>query len=315
MSTVQLPDTDESLNQQTSLSVAELFINARKAQGYSIEDIARHLRVARSYIEAIESNSISGLPSRVYTLGFIRSYANFLNQDSAYFVKRFKEEVLGDPVNVSSLSFPTTLTLDSSPQKNILWLSSGILVIILSLGFWHWGPHSKPETNLEKKFTVDPLKENLALELSKEDPPSSSSDFSLHSANNIEQPSENTKQEELPSSLSQPTLTSPAAPAQVSLPFPSVENSSAPLKLIFSETCWLRIENGAGQVVIEKTFQEGDQYTISSQNHYILHTGNAGAIEISSSLMPEAKILGKKGQVIQNLSLDSQALSAYLNQQ
>ena len=53
-----------------SPSIISYLIECRNEKGYTVEDVATHLRIGRNYIEAIESNDVSRFPERVYVLGF-----------------------------------------------------------------------------------------------------------------------------------------------------------------------------------------------------------------------------------------------------
>ena len=56
---------------------------ARVAQGLSLEDIARQLKLSVAQIKSIEADDHSRLPSPVFVRGFIRTYARVLKLDIA----------------------------------------------------------------------------------------------------------------------------------------------------------------------------------------------------------------------------------------
>jgi len=55
-----------------------VLMQAREAQGFSVEDINTRLKIPMHDIIAIEANDITALPASTYTRGYIRSYAKFL---------------------------------------------------------------------------------------------------------------------------------------------------------------------------------------------------------------------------------------------
>ena len=71
-------------------SVFERFQKEREKLGLSLQDVADVLRISTSHLEAIESGRLQDLPKRVYSLGFIRNYANYLNIDHAEAVHEYK---------------------------------------------------------------------------------------------------------------------------------------------------------------------------------------------------------------------------------
>jgi len=55
-----------------------VLMQAREAQGFSVEDINTRLKIPKHDIIAIEASDIAALPASTYTRGYIRSYAKFL---------------------------------------------------------------------------------------------------------------------------------------------------------------------------------------------------------------------------------------------
>ncbi len=67
---------------------------ARVAQGYEISEVASTLRIRPEYLESLEEGDHARLPGRVYAIGFVRTYSNFLGLDSAVAIERFKAEAV-----------------------------------------------------------------------------------------------------------------------------------------------------------------------------------------------------------------------------
>ena len=65
---------------------------ARKRKKFTLEKTEEATRVRIKYLQAIENDDWRKFPSRVYVLGFVRRYAEFLNLDSAKILKEFKDE-------------------------------------------------------------------------------------------------------------------------------------------------------------------------------------------------------------------------------
>ena len=66
---------------------------ARKASGRSLEDMSAVTRVHVRYLRALEQNDTSILPSRVFSIGYVRAYAGALGLDEQLAVERFKRDV------------------------------------------------------------------------------------------------------------------------------------------------------------------------------------------------------------------------------
>lgn len=66
---------------------------ARQASGRSLEDMSAITRVHVRYLRALEQNDTSVLPSRVFSIGYVRAYAGALGVDEQLAVERFKRDV------------------------------------------------------------------------------------------------------------------------------------------------------------------------------------------------------------------------------
>jgi cytoskeletal protein RodZ len=60
----------------------ELLKKRREDLGLSVQEIAEALKIRKEYLAAIEEDTFEKLPVPVYTLGYIRAYAKYLDVDS-----------------------------------------------------------------------------------------------------------------------------------------------------------------------------------------------------------------------------------------
>lgn len=72
--------------------VGGILKQARLRQGKKLPDIAQSLCIRKSYLEAIEDSRYDAIPEPPYGLGFIRSYADYLGEDSAKIARMYKAE-------------------------------------------------------------------------------------------------------------------------------------------------------------------------------------------------------------------------------
>ena len=89
----------------TDMPVGEILRRTRLHYGQSIEEIEAALRIRACQIEAIESGDLKKLPGKVYALGFVRSYAEYLGLDGDKMVKLFKTQAIGNAPE-AELHFP-----------------------------------------------------------------------------------------------------------------------------------------------------------------------------------------------------------------
>jgi cytoskeletal protein RodZ len=58
-------------------TVGQILQNRRIEKKLSIEDVEKLTKIRRKFVQAIESDSFTSIPSQTYTKGFIKNYAQF----------------------------------------------------------------------------------------------------------------------------------------------------------------------------------------------------------------------------------------------
>ncbi len=71
-------------------SIGAKLQGTRESKGYSIEQVARETHIAKRFIEAMEAEDFDSFPGEPYLLGFLRTYANFLDLDGNELVTLYK---------------------------------------------------------------------------------------------------------------------------------------------------------------------------------------------------------------------------------
>jgi len=62
----------------------------RIADGISLVDVSKSLRIRKSYIKNIEEGAVDNMPFEAYLIGYIRHYADFLNLDADSYIQQIK---------------------------------------------------------------------------------------------------------------------------------------------------------------------------------------------------------------------------------
>lgn len=141
---------------------------ARRKKKITLEDAEEKTKVRSKYLKAIEADNWNEFPSRVYLLGFIRRYADFLNLNSKEILEEFKFEFgqfRDRPI------FKPNRTLNKNFWDNIIITprmvigTLAVLLVTLIIGYTSYlvGKYSIPPTleitapenkNLNQKDTV-----------------------------------------------------------------------------------------------------------------------------------------------------------------
>lgn len=64
----------------------------REASGYSLSEAAGKTHIKETHLSALESLDTAQLPPRAYAIGFVKTYAEFLELDPGDIVDRFKQD-------------------------------------------------------------------------------------------------------------------------------------------------------------------------------------------------------------------------------
>lgn len=104
----------------------------RQDKGLTLPEVAERTRVRRSYLEAIEEMRLDALPSRPFTIGYIRAYATALGVDPDLATERFKSD---EPVLEETLRPPVGLVDEKDPRVAAFLI--GALVIIVAIVLWN----------------------------------------------------------------------------------------------------------------------------------------------------------------------------------
>ena len=240
----------------------------RERQNLSIEDIEQGTSIRALYIEAIENGEYDKLPGNVYTKGFIKNYAKFLELDADAMVKEF----MADIAELSAT--PQTPATEETPEKKpepkpvkqekkplgysiqeknrsksgMLIIAAVVLIAAIAGGAWSWlsssgGEVAKVDTPPPQVEPVQPV-----------------------------QPADNPE---------------PVANAN---PVPKTEGVAVQAR--FNDRCWMLVTVD-GVVVQEGVIEGGQTLSWEGKEQINFRLGNAGAVEF----FQDGKSLGVQGAV------------------
>lgn len=132
----------------------------RHDRGLSLQDLADTTRVRRAYLEAIEEMRLDALPSRPFTIGYIRAYATALGLDPDLAVERFKTD---EPVLDEPLRAPVGVLDEKDPR--VAAFTIGAMVIIAAIVLWNIAQRSMMAAAPPPPLASQALSEKLLAEL------------------------------------------------------------------------------------------------------------------------------------------------------
>ena len=116
----------EDATEEARIVGAELAA-ARERLGWTLPDIAAHLRIRKPYLAAIEQGQLNELPGNAYALGFVRTYAKSLGLDPDDVARRFRPEVK-QAARKPELAFPAPVPERGIPTGAVVLLGSMLCI-------------------------------------------------------------------------------------------------------------------------------------------------------------------------------------------
>ncbi len=269
----------------TEMSVGEILRRTREHYSRSLEDVEQTLRIRPSQLQAMEEDRFDLLPGKVYAIGFLRAYSEYLGLDGNRMIHLFKVQA-GGRAQDPELHFPVAASETRMPDLRILLGSAVALIVLLVLwSFWPPGgqapdpdvtriPEPPPRVQAEPGDFVPPI-------------------------------SEETETAEVgESDTNEVPLVPPSLPEEQTMPPPPAETERG-IVIEAKDPSWVEIRDEDGNAVLSAILKTGDRYTLPEEEgeDFILATGNAGGIAIILDGV-ELAPLGKPGDVRRNVFLD-----------
>ena len=120
-----------------ALSIGAALRATRQRLGRSLQDVSDATRIKRAYLEALEEMRLEDLPSRPFTIGYVRSYARTLGLDDEAAVERFKQDT---PMEAEPLRAPVGVRKHSDVR--IALLAGGGAIVISAVLLWNLAQHA-----------------------------------------------------------------------------------------------------------------------------------------------------------------------------
>ena len=120
-----------------AMALSQTLKSTREARGLSLADVAEITRVRQSYLEAFEQGTYDILPSRAFSVGYIKAYAGALGLDPENMADLFK---LSFQDSNSGLKAPVGAAFeDVKPNyRNYIYIGLGLVAVIAVWNLVQW---------------------------------------------------------------------------------------------------------------------------------------------------------------------------------
>ncbi len=293
----------------TDLPVGEILRRARLQKGLTLPEAAQYLYIRESHLQALEDSDFDALPGRVYVIGFIRTYAEFLGLDGARVVDLLKRQSdgLGTPQSLNMHLLPSDNRLPGVPVMAVAFAGLILLIVL-------WVVYQN--ARIGQVDQIAPLEESAqapleALQKIVDDP-------SVMAESNATPESPSLEPQKTPQAAasSEEQKTTENVEIPVALAETTSSATSPPVRIVLREDSWLEIRGPDSRVVQARVFRKGETFDVAAPvdefgHAYAVTMGNAAGVEIQvgGRAVPA---LGGVNQVRRNVSLHPKALTPLL---
>jgi len=280
----EIPNNPKDLDYYTDLPVGEVIRRTRESYGQTLSDVEGALRIRSEMLDAIERGDLEKLPGRVYAIGFVRSYAEYLNLDGDRIVHLFKIQSVGGRQR-PDISMPAPV--DNSKIPSMMTVISSTVLALAILIFW---------VNINQEKNIDQLVIPKAPTLAEHE-------------SNIQEILEKDISESIKKvdvkDINQVNSNEVMGEQDSNVVFDDPD-----IALSITEKSWIQIKRKNGDNLISTILKPGHYYAIPENEELFLTTGNAaGVVLILKGKKTPA--LGEKSELIRNLPLTIDAINEF----
>jgi len=303
-------------------SLGTFFREAREAKGLTVEQVGASTRIQESYLKAIEEEHFHVLPQKVFTKGFVRTYAQTLGLDEEEAMRRFSAAA-GSYYLKEEEEHQQIIQREEDDRKGkanrnaVIILTGVILVGLVFILLREQSPSPTPSQEQQSKTASD-------FSTQPADEPETDQEVSSEEQNPTSSPNEEasspvtpiSKPVTTPSGRTQPVLkpaevvegapvaTSVEQVRTMSTPFePGMGEQGGPLMLELEalEITWVVVRSD-DRKPHEALLQPGERALWRAHDRFFLTLGNAGGVKVTLNGEPRGPF-GELGTVIRDLEI------------
>ena len=290
----------ETVNDDFELGIGTALRDARVARNLSLAEVSALLRIREAHLEAIELEDFEQLPGNVYAIGFIRTYAQFLELNESDLIMRFKA------ASVESGMADMVFEEEEETEQISGALKISLLVVGALVVYVLWLVAGTPNDGITVSTVVQTPAAPVEAPAAPTPPAVVADEAAAASA----------AAAETPATLRASDGVAPAAatiegPADVQPNAQLIDTTPAPSKVEIRATrrTWMRLENAQGRVLFSSVIDEGEGFELPDDMDYILATRDAGALTYFVNNQAVAPV-GRRGQILTNRNLKRADIAA-----
>jgi cytoskeleton protein RodZ len=126
---------DASVESREASEIGSALREARERSGQSLDDASRNLRIRMAYLAALENGDFKSLPGMTYAVGYVRTYAQYLELDVENAIALFKAEAR-DLNGPRQLVFPSPAPEGKVPGGALMFVAT--FLAIFAYAGWYY---------------------------------------------------------------------------------------------------------------------------------------------------------------------------------
>ena len=290
----------ETVNDDFELGIGIALRDARVARNLSLAEVSALLRIREAHLEAIELEDFEQLPGNVYVIGFIRTYAQYLELNESDMIMRFKA------ASVESGMADMVFEEEEETEQISGALKISLLVVGALVVYVLWLVAGTQNDGITVSAVVQTPAAQVQAPAAPTQPAVVADEAAAASAAAVETPAT-------------PRAPDGAAPAAATIEGPAdvkpnaqlIDTTPASSKVEIRATrrTWMRLENAQGRVLFSSVIDEGEGFELPDDMDYILATRDAGALTYFVNNQAVAPV-GRRGQILTNRNLKRADIAA-----
>ena len=315
-------DINDAFDELKVLNLGQIFVDARLKKGITQEKVSTFLKVKFKIIKDFENGDEIDLPGLAYKIGFVRSYARFLDLDSNFLVDEFKK-------TLKKYSFKEEYKFLSpkSHTSKIFPIGSIVSLIIAIFVYSGWYYSDRQNTNVASYSNQKESKEiienadNLNYEIIEYNNDNNNNKIKnevlFNKNKNIALQEDSlifkteskyiNKQNNIKNNELINKQTSNNQVNELSAKA-NIRNPKNEMVLKSSGNSWVEIEDIDGNILLARLMRPGETYIVPNISGLTINTGNAGVLSLSLGDVFVPK-LGMVGEIISAKPLNINSFS------
>lgn len=251
----------------------QILRDARIKRSMSVGEVAHRLRLSEQQVEAIEAQDFSRLPAAVFLRGYIRNYANLLQLDDVPLLMEAVPQARPvDATFVGKRNAQRFKSIEPVYRSGRGSRGEWLYIAVILAAFVAYGVYHEEIPEQLTSFSAEDVDQVMPL-ISADGNDQVAIDLALP----LGIPA--------PAGVGLPSV----AATLPELPAPSVPVAEVPkvaadgrksLQFSFSRDSWVKIKDGDGRVILEKTHPRGTEQTIEGKPPLYLVIGNAAGVSL-----------------------------------